>query len=76
MHTDGSVECSGPTHRRLVNISLTFLVLVPIGVPLLYLWLLVAGRHEHRTNGSLLAQSTRFLWRGYKETYFWCTHRM
>ena len=47
MRGDLAVECGSDEHRQLVSISWVFLVLLPVGIPLVYLWLLWGWRKEH-----------------------------
>ena len=63
MRSDGSVECGGDEHAALVSVSWVLMALWPIGVPSLYLVLLVWARDDiKQRQPSFIAASTRFLW--------------
>merc|ERR1740130_865551 len=72
MRSDWSVECGQEQHNRLKAASWGFFVMWPIGVPLLYVALLQMCRraitHHHP---SYLSTSIRFLWKEYRDQFFW-----
>ena len=72
MRSDLSVTCGGSEHNELVRLSYALLVIWPIGMPCLYLALLLRARDDIRQRRqSFAAASTRFLWVDYEPRYFW-----
>ena len=67
------VECSGTgAHQPIVSLAAVFIVLWPVGFPLLYAFLLYRCRHPIQSHQlSPLSRAIRFLWSDYKDTYYW-----
>ena len=67
-----NVECSSDEHGRFVALASVFIVIWPVGMPLLYAVLLHRCRRavrEHQPSG--LSRATHFLWKEYHDAYFW-----
>jgi hypothetical protein len=72
MRTDLSVECGGEEHSRLASLSWALFVLWPVLMPLSYLGLLYYCRESiQRHKPSYLSSSIRFLYREYREQWYW-----
>ena len=73
LQADYSLECSTPAHQRLKNWAFGLSPLWPVGVPVLYLVLLLAHQRAIRAGRTTKwVASTRFLWADYRpEAYLW-----
>ena len=70
VHDDRSLECSSEVadYRHLTTLALVFIVLFPVGVPLLLALLLrVSHSSPPRQWRSQLARATSFLWEDYRD---------
>ena len=66
------VQCSSSQHQHIINRAVTFVIIWPFGLPLLYAFLLYRCRRailDHQP--SELSRATRFLWSEYEAKFLW-----
>ena len=72
LHEDKALDCDTGEHSVARAWAYVFIVLWPVGVPVLYFALLIARRADLRAKQvSKLAAATRFHWAGYERGFFW-----
>jgi hypothetical protein len=72
LHDDFEISCSTEEHNTIRAIASLMVVLWPVGVPVLYGLLLLAGHRSMRSGmRTPLARATAFLSGGYDESGFW-----
>jgi len=72
MVRDLSVECSGPEYEQITMVALIFVVVWPVGFPILYFVLLWRCRDDiAMRRRSRLTHATRFLHSEYETNLFW-----
>ena len=72
LQRDPSLDCDSSEYAYVRKWALAYFSVWPVGVPVLYLYLLYlcrAGLHARRP--TKLAAATRFLWADYCPRYFW-----
>ena len=67
------IECTGSgTHQPIIALTVGFIVLWPLAMPLLYALLLYRCRHSIQNHKpSPLSRAIRFLWSDYEDGYYW-----
>jgi hypothetical protein len=77
LRADYSVQCGTHVHMLYKVYAGVMIILYPIGIPVLYIWLLKQSRHMGYAHGSSkhiqsALSSTGFLWRSYtSRMYYW-----
>jgi hypothetical protein len=92
LRADYSIQCYTPEHKLYQAYAAVMILIYPIGIPLLYTWLLWRQRHklikDKDESGRALDRhadtsltSTKFLWKKYRhQMYYWevaeCVRRL
>ena len=66
LRADPSVVCDSDEHRKVEQVALVFVFIWPVGMPLMFLALLLLSRRW-----PLLSSGTAVLHQEYKEAFFW-----
>ena len=72
LRADYSLNCEGPEHDKVTSLAWVAIAVCPIGIPLLYLMLLLAARKAILTEQPTgLSRSLNFLHQDYEVPMFW-----
>ena len=72
LRADYSLDCDDAEYRRVVDLAWVAIALYPLGVPLLYLTLLLCARKAIRTEQpTALSRSLTFLHQDYELSMYW-----
>ena len=72
LHDDYSLDCDSAEYKRARKWAIALITLWPVGIPVLYLALLVQSGSAIRHNEpSALSRATRFLYSEYTQDLFW-----
>ena len=66
------IEFGSAAHRPIITLAVSFIVLWPLAMPLIYALLLYRCRRSIQNHQpSPLSRAIRFLWSDYEDGYFW-----
>ncbi|CAN0046228.1 unnamed protein product, partial [Phaeothamnion confervicola] len=81
LRADYSIQCYTPTHTVYMTYAAFMALVYPIGIPLVYGWMLWAQRRRIAVSRATMPEAerladptirmTRFLWQPYKREVFW-----